>query len=226
MGGVDDVFIPQLRVGAGQQGDDIARGDIAELVLDDEGALGPERQRLKIAARGGGLGGGEILAAGTEETLGGLEGEPGLQTDVAGIEIERTDLKVFPAPRAHHDAEGIGGRTSLVDDETGGGPLGGGDLVFVGPAAVVGHGSPAKNLRVELAGRGIENRRIVDEHDDGLAAHVHALVIIPPKFRRDDAVAHENHVGVLRLHPGHEPARRADKVVDDGHRDRHAVAHE
>src|SRR4030095_8898906 len=114
-----------------------------------------------------------------------------------GILVGCADREVLAGPARNYDAEGIGGWSGFGGDEARGRTFLSGDLVFVGPAAVVGHGFAAENLRVELAGLRVHNRRVVDQHDHGLAPNIDALVVIPTKLRRDDAVAHKYHIGFL-----------------------------
>ena len=177
---------------------------------------------MEVAADGGLLELEVVLAAGGKEALGGVEGEPAAERDVAGVAVRRAQGEVFAAVARDDHGVGIGGGDGLVHDDAGGGALGGGDLVLVHPAAVVGHGFAAEDLRVELAGLGIEDRRIVDEHDDGLAAHVHALVVVPVVLGGDDAIADEHDVAVLLLDMFHDAGGEADEVVDV--RERHRFA--
>ena len=72
------------------------------------------------------------------------------------------------------------------------------NLVLVGPAAVVRHRPPAERVRIELARPGgIGHGRIVDQHDERLALHVDALVVVPVEFGCDDAVADEDEVRLV-----------------------------
>ena len=92
-----------------------------------------------------------------------------------------------------------------MDDDRRGGPLTGGLLELVGPAAVVGHGAAPEQLLV--AGR---EARVIDEDDRGLAAHVDAGVIVPARLGRDHPVPHE-HQGAL----GQRDLRRHALGPDD-----------
>src|SRR3989304_5730474 len=75
------------------------------------------------------------------------------------------------------------------------------DLELVRPAAVVRHRPSTEGFRIELARVGrVGHRRIVDEHDEGLALHIHALVIVPLEFGRHDAVPDEHQLRVLAGH--------------------------
>ncbi len=60
---------------------------------------------------------------------------------------------------------------------------------FVGPAAVIGERSAGKKIRV-LRGR------LIHQHEQHLALHVHVLVVVPVEFGSIDPVAHPNDVGV------------------------------
>ncbi len=68
---------------------------------------------------------------------------------------------------------------------------------LVGPPSVIRHGLAAECLGVKFRGVGwVGHGRIIDEHNDHFALDVHAFKIVPLKFRRLNAVAHENHIGV------------------------------
>ena len=85
MGGKDQIFVPQLRVGPGQQGGDVLGGDVAQRVLDRERGLGAEADGMEVAADGGGLELVVVLAGGGEQLPGGRERQPALHGDVAGV---------------------------------------------------------------------------------------------------------------------------------------------
>ncbi len=98
-----------------------------------------------------------------------------------------------------------------MDDQAAGRAQFGGLLEFIGPPSVIRHGLSAKGLWIELAGiLRIRHGRIVDQHDQDLAAHIHAFEIVPVEFRRLNSVTHKDHVGIDRarihhaLSPGHE----------------------
>ena len=92
-----------------------------------------------------------------------------------------------------HDLERIAGGGRGVDDDGAGRALPRGALVLVGPAAVV---EPA------LAGEeGVVPVRIVVEHEQDLALEIDPLEVVPAVLRRLDAVADEDHLGVLDRSP-------------------------
>lgn len=198
MGGVDDVVVAQQGVCAVEFRDDVFRGDFAGGVGDGEGRLGGERDGFEITFRGGGFQGRVRSGAGRgEETLEGGVGDPALDGDAAFVFVGADEIEAFGAPAAAEDGERIAGRSGFVNDEARGGAFGGGDFVFVGPATVVGHRVALEDGGIEFAGGGIDHGRVVDEHEDGLAADIEALVVVPAILRCDNAVADEDDVGVL-----------------------------
>ena len=62
-----------------------------------------------------------------------------------------------------------------------------GHLEFIGPASIIGH----RLIPKEAGGR-----RIVNEHEQHLARHIHILKIIPVVLRRNCAVPNENKFSV------------------------------
>ena len=80
-------------------------------------------------------------------------------------------------------------------------------LIFIGPAAVIGH-----RLAAELAFSTFEVG-VVDQHDDDLAAHVDALEIVPSAFGRGHAIADEHQWGVGKRHTRRPVHRRAHRNV-------------
>ena len=102
-------------------------------------------------------------------------------------------------PGGLDDVPAVGSGRGVVDDEGGGGALPRRFLIFVGPAAVIGH-RPAVERPLQALGLPIG---IVDE-DDHLAAHVDTGIVVPVALGRVDAVADEDDVAILegdaRLH--------------------------
>ena len=214
MRGVDDVLILQGRVRADESGDDVLGLDLAQLVLDLEPGPGPERDGPEILRGRGTLEGVEVLPRGLAQGAGFFQGDPRLDGDARGVAVPLGDVEVLAAPAPDDDREGIARRTGLVDDERRRGPLGRGDLIFVRPAAVIGHRLPLEHRRVELLGmRRVGDGRVVDEHHDRLAADVDPLVVVPAVLRRDDAVADEDDLGVLDLDLRRRPPRDGDPVL-------------
>src|SRR6516225_31768 len=78
MGGVDNVFVPQPGVVPLQHSDNIARLNLANLVLDRQGRLGLERNRFEVGADCSLLELVKILPAKSEERLGLLQSYPAL----------------------------------------------------------------------------------------------------------------------------------------------------
>ena len=109
-----------------------------------------------------------------------------------------------------------------MHDDRGGGTVAGRFLIFVGPAAVIGHRAAveeAADVRLLPVG-------IVDQDQHRLAAHVDAGIIVPALFGGGDAIADEDDRAVLHRD------MRLDAVGTDHHlrpvgeRDRRARASE
>ncbi len=89
---------------------------------------------------------------------------------------------------AHH-LPGVACHFGLVDQNHAEGAFTGSFFVFVCPAAVIGEGAAFEEI-------GIIGRRLVYQHEQDLAANVHALVVVPFIFRGLDSVSDENDGGV------------------------------
>src|SRR3546814_16279064 len=100
---------------------------------------------------------------------------------------------VFSSDRRFDDVPAIGGGFGVVDDQRGGGALAGRLLIFVCPAAVIGHRA-AVELALGLLGLPVG---IVDEDDDRLPLHIDPGIVVPALFGRVDAVSDEDDVAVL-----------------------------
>src|SRR3546814_2574563 len=87
-------------------------------------------------------------------------------------------------PARFDDVPAIGGGFGVVDDQRGGGALAGRLLIFVGPAAVIGHRA-AVELALGLLGLPVG---IVDEDDDRLPLHIDPGVVVPALFWRVDEI--------------------------------------
>ena len=119
-----------------------------------------------------------------------------------------------PGSSSLDDLEGITGRLGFVHEDHGRRPFLRRDLVFISPAAVIRHRPAFKKGWIEL-GRvlGIGYGRVIDQHDQGLVANVHPLVVVPAVLGGDHAVAHEDD---LRVHDldllCHPPGNRHEIV--------------
>ena len=197
MSRVDHVLGFQLGIRALELRDHVARVDRPQLVGDGHRRGIAERHRLEVACRRQLLQRVEILAGGLEQRFCGLERDPALDGRTRHVLVRRDQIELLTRLPLH-DVETVTGWLGLVDDEHARRPLLRAHLVLVGPAAVVGHRPAAEGLRIELiAVGGIGNGRIVDEHHERLALHVHALVIVPVELGCDYAVAHEDELGIL-----------------------------
>ncbi len=108
------------------------------------------------------------------------------QGRLTGRELQ---LWIFAAPGASHYIPTVARGGRGVDDENSFRAMPRGLLVFIGPAAVVGERAASEEFWVV-------GRRLVGEQDQHFAFHVHALEVVPVKFRCHDAVADEDGFGV------------------------------
>ena len=95
-----------------------------------------------------------------------------------------------------------------MDDDGARRTLFGGFLIFIGPAAVIGHGLAVEGA-FERLGPVIG---VVDQDDRGLARHVHAFIVVPALLGRIDAVADEDQLAVLESGFGILAIGHADPV--------------
>ena len=193
--GVDDVLV--LLVAPLELGDDVVRLDLPRVDLDVERCLGVQRDGLEVFPRGLCFERIEVLARRGEELLRLVERDPSFDAHSL-LGVGRDDVELFLRVAAAHDAVWIAGRPRFVDDDRRRRALLRRDLVLVRPAPVVGHRAPLEHRRVERGVVGDAHGRIVDEHENRLALHVDALVVVPAVLGRDDAVADEDDAGRCR----------------------------
>ncbi len=179
---VDDVFVPQGGIRALDLRHDVLRLDGPQRIVNGHRRRHAERHGRELARAGRFLQRLEVLAGQLEQLLRLTERNPAFDGRAAHVFVRRHEIKLLFC-LSLDDAEWITGRTSLVDDQHACGALHRADLVLVRPASVVRHRAAAEDVVA---------RRIVHEHDERLAFHVDALVVVPVVFRRDDAVADED----------------------------------
>ena len=167
-----------------------------------------ERNRPEPALHGGRLQGVQVLAGQLHELARARFGDPALERRAPGIAVLAIEVELRPRPAVPDDAPVVGRGQGLVDDDRRRRALARGLLELVGPAAVVGHRLAAKQRLVS----GNESR-IVHQDQRGLAAHVDARIVVPPGFRRVDAVADEYHLAAGDRGPGLYAAGADDHVV-------------
>jgi hypothetical protein len=135
----------------------------------------------------------EVLAAAREQGFGLVEPDPAVRQRLVHMAVGGVGDLLRAAPARLNDVPAISGRLGLVHDQRGGRALLGGFLIFVGPAAVIGHRAPAERafepLRLPIG--------IVDQDDDRLPLDVDARIIVPAALGRVDAVADEHDIAVL-----------------------------
>ena len=159
----------------------------------------------------------EAETGGGKELPGGLVAQPALSQRMVGI--TRRQLLPWSGIAVLHHLPGITRGPSLMHDEHTGCAPARGLLVFISPAAVVGHGLAVKELRVT---GGIT--RIIHQYHHRLALRVETGVVVPLVFGRDDAVAGE-HQGTPGERHGRLRARRThDEVSAEAESERRGAA--
>ena len=172
--GVDDIFAGPRP--SGQDADDVARSRRRIWLVSEIDA----RLRSGTARKPGC----RLLAQGSqvEARIGEQPGRrverqpadhPRLVHMVAGV----VHIVLGARPGGLDDVPAVGSRRGVVDDEGGGGALPRRFLIFVGPAAVIGH-RPAVERPLQALGLPIG---IVDEDDHRLAAHVDTGIVVPAR---------------------------------------------
>nr|GFD51798.1 hypothetical protein [Tanacetum cinerariifolium] len=108
---------------------------------------------------GSGVEGVVVLASGFEHLFGRVEGHPAFEGHFAGAVVGSGGVQLGAAVAALHHGPGVGGGLGIVDDDEAGGAVAGGFLVFVHPAAIVGHFAALEHggIVARVAG-------VVDEH--------------------------------------------------------------
>ena len=194
VGGIEDVFVRMDP--AGQQGHHIVRDDGARLHLE-VGAepLRPQGHRTEVGGLGPCLLRLEVEARAAEQVHRLVPLDPAFQQGM-GLARGRSDhVELRGAVGILHRGPAIGGRGGLVHDQHAHGPLAGGFLVLVGPAAVIGHGLAVEPARGRVARRGLEVG-VIDQDDGHLALQVHALEVVPVPLGGLDAIADEDQRGL------------------------------
>ena len=121
--------------------------------------------------------------------------DPAIGLRLAFAAIFGLGQKLCARPTGVDDVPPISRRCGVVDDQDGSSTLTRRFFIFVGPAAIIGHGFAAKGAFQAI----IFKVGVIDHHNDGLALHIYACIVVPAFFRRYNAVANENHVALLDL---------------------------
>ena len=227
VGGVDQQLVLEPGVGALEPGEDVLRLHLAQGIGDLDPGRAAERHGPEVARRGGLLERVEVAAARPEQLPGLGVGDPSLDRDAVGglpRGLGPGDVEVLAAPAPPDDLERIAGRPGLVDQDRRGRALLRGDLVLVGPSAVVRHRPALEHRRVELRGiLRVGDGRVVHQHQERLAPHVEALVIVPAVFRRHHAVADEDDLRAVDLDVLRHPPRDGHEVGGERQGERAAM---
>ncbi len=189
---VEEVLAPTL--GAVEPGNDIVRDCLVDGVIDRDAGLEPQGNGREVLVQSRRLELSERLAGARQHLLRRVLGQPAFDRHAAGVLVGADQIELRPRPGIGHRLPAVSGRAFLVNDQGGSGALARRFLVFVGPAAVIGHRLAGEQGRIPglIAG-------IVDQDDHRLAAHVEPLVVVPAVFRRDNAVADKDHVALRDL---------------------------
>ncbi len=163
VGGIDHVLVLELRIAALQLRDHVPRLDAPERVVETETRPGVERHGAEILPHRGLLEFVKAFAASREQLLRLLQRDPGFHGDLAHILVRGVDVEVLASPSGADDGPRVTCRAGLVNNHGGRGAFAGGDLVLVGPAAVISHGPALEHFLVQFRGvGGVRNRRVVD----------------------------------------------------------------
>ena len=189
------------RLRSGDAGHHVVRVDFTVRRLEREGGGELERDRGEVRVGGRPPRHFEVQARGAEERHRPFPRDPPLDLQPVEVPAGSAQGELLARPGSAHHFPGIPRGTGLVHDQRPERPHRGRFLELVGPAAVVGH---------RVAAEVVLSRRVVHQHDQDLAGEVGVPEVVPPVFRRLDAVADEEQLsgGVdLRHHPlrpGHE----------------------
>ena len=185
--GIDDGFAFQLRIGARQHGDYIVRFERPNLADDMRPQLRRQRHRTKIPRAGLGDHLVQIHSRPGGEITGHIKMNPRRHGQLWGaVELQ---IGLFSRIRVAHHFPGIAGHLGLVDQHCTHCAFARRFFELVRPAAVISQRTAIKKL-------GIVGGRLVHQHQQHLALHVDAFVIVPVVLRRLDAIADKHDVGI------------------------------
>ena len=151
---------------------------------------------------------GEILACRRHQLLRALIRDPAIGLRITRIAVRCIHADLRAGPARDDNAPGISGWIGIMHDDRRRRALPRRFLIFIGPAAIIGHGAPAERAFQVLC----FIVRIIDEDDDCLPLHVHALVIVPALLRRVDSIADEDNIAVLDLRLRHDAITVNDQI--------------
>ena len=200
--------------GSRQAGDDVMGGDLTgrHIELGREAGAG-QGHGLEVAAASLGLQRLEIQTGAAEQIDGDVALNPALDRNPLSRRILAQDVELGHAPGVGDRLPAIGRRRRLMDDQHPGRALTRHLLVFVGPAAIVGHG---------LAAEGVQGRffeiGVIDQDDQHLAAQILPLEVVPIPLGRGDPIADEDQGRVLQADVLGRVAGREGDLASLGHR--------
>ena len=130
-----------------------------------------------------------VQSSSLEEFFRLVAGDPGFHRGAIFAAVGTYQIRLRTGPGVCHDIPAIGGRGRFVHDNCSSCMLTCGFFIFVGPAAIVGHGLAFEEVRILRCKAGI-----VDENDHGLAGEILISVVVPVIFRGDCAIANKDDV--------------------------------
>jgi hypothetical protein len=217
---VNHVFVAQPRVAARDLRRHVGRFDFADLIagMNRDGSLQGHgfkvRSQSSLAERV------EILS-GRGQKLRSLLGGDGDRGGNAVVRVAVADNHRFAGEKSSHGGECRIHAARRKERDHGGRSVCERDIGLRGRAAVVGKLRTQEHLWIKPGWvPGIGKGRVSGEDHDGLAFHVHILVIVPLIFRRDDPIAHEDHRRVRNVDGGLR--HRGRDAVIDARREREA----
>ena len=195
-------LVPEPFVTARQHADDIRSPDPVQPPVQAEAGADAQGNRCEVAALRQFRQCAQVMAGGSQQLACRRLGKPGSDFEARLAFVGKLE------PRAcqgrFDNLPGITCGSVGVNDDRARRPEPRGYLVLVGPAPVIQPALACEQVSVPV--------RIAVQHDQHLAGHVLALVIVPVVFRRLDAIADEDQfrIGQRRTvtlvgHARHEP---------------------
>jgi hypothetical protein len=139
----------------------------------------PRVDRAEVARLGVAAKRGEVESGLAKERGGRRLGDPALEPESgrqAGLTRQHA---LFLGPTALHGCPAVAGALRVVDDQHACRAAALGLLELVGPAAIVGHRRAAEE-RGLIRGRW----RVIHQHEEDLATHIHVLEVVPAELGR------------------------------------------
>ena len=207
MRGIEHDFIGALL--ARQHADHVARLAPADLVVELQAGLQPQRHGLEALDLGGGAQLVQVLSGSGKDLLRHVQLHPAIRRRLVHRVVGLGNEILRAGPARFHHVPAIGGGEGVMHDQRTRRALPGGFLILVGPAAIPGH--PAAFEQAVFIGLRIV--RIVDEDDRDLPLHVDAGIVVPAEFRGVDAIADEHQFGIADVGLRRDAVTARDEIL-------------